>query len=263
MEKSKDIKNGLDIKLEDVIKLFSSGVKKTVDFILEYWKDIINNWFDADFIASLNRAWISPNNITTFRIFSLVIWTIIYYLWNPILGLSAMTWSCVLDVVDWKLARRFKQKSKEWETFDAWLDKWTDMSLTTISTIELVNSLSNNLAVINWIFWSLKSYYHWKSQFREWRPSLDEQIDMTAQCILKDEDTQYIGKTSSWAATKYWKYKTALQFTSSLWILWTSEVDKLINMWIWKDVLDVIFVALSWVSIILAQKSINWGNKKS
>jgi hypothetical protein len=36
MEKSKDIKNGLDIKLEDVIKLFSSGVKKTVDFILEY-----------------------------------------------------------------------------------------------------------------------------------------------------------------------------------------------------------------------------------
>jgi hypothetical protein len=36
MEKSKDINSGLNIKSEDVTKLFSSGVKKTVDFILEY-----------------------------------------------------------------------------------------------------------------------------------------------------------------------------------------------------------------------------------
>lgn len=242
----------------DVIKLLSAWVKKATDFILNYWKSIQELWFiDAEFLKSLNLAWITPNNITAFRMFLLTIWVMIYYLWNTALWLSIITWSCVLDVVDWKLARKYNQKSKQWETFDAWIDKITDIVLTIMWTIDLTK-ISSILASINWAVWVWKASFHWKSQFKEWRPCTREQLKLFLKSTFQDEGTDYINTPTKWAANSYWKYKTILQFTSSLWILWTSELSKLINMGVWEDILKTIFIITSWVSLILAQKSIKW-----
>ena len=246
------------VKSGDIVRLLTSWVKKATDFILNYWKSIIDNWFvNAEFLKSLNLAGITPNNITTFRIFLLTIWILIYYLWNTTLWLSIITWSCVLDVVDWKLARKYNQKSKQWETFDAWIDKITDIVLTVMWTIDLAR-ISSVLASMSWIIWVWKTAFHWKSQFKEWRPCTREQLKLLLKSAFQDEKTNYIGTPTKWAANSYWKYKTILQFTSSLWILWTSELSKLISMGIWDDILKIIFIATSSVSLILAHKSIKW-----
>jgi len=254
--------NKLKSNLEKSLLVLTSWVKKSVDFVLNYWNEIKNKGFkSAEFLDSLNKAWITPNNITTFRLFTFWMWVLMYELWHAKTWLSMMTLSCVLDVVDWKLARKYHQKSKWWETFDAWLDKTSDILLTTLSTISL-SEFSSIEAIINWLIWIAKADQHKESQFRPWRPWLDEQLDIFTESILEDENTQYIKNPTPWAANKYWKYKTAMQFTSWLWILWTQEVDKLISMWVWKDVLEVVFIALSWVSVVLAKKSINWANDK-
>ena len=242
------------VELNDITRTIVSWCAKSVDFIINYLK----SW---KFYDSLNKAWVTPNNITTFRIFLLIVWVVAFYTINPSIWLGCMTGSCILDMVDWKLARIYSQKSKEWETFDAWFDKITDIVQTIMGTIDL-SKTSSLLASLNGFIGIWKTKQHNESQFREWRPSPEELIDMSTNCIVRDEMTQFIEKPSPWAAINYWKYKTITQFTWQLWILWTTELAKLIDMWICKDVLDTTFVVSWLVSLYLWHKSIQWWKEK-
>ncbi|MDD3302401.1 MAG: CDP-alcohol phosphatidyltransferase family protein [Candidatus Gracilibacteria bacterium] len=254
--------NKIKSNLDKSLGVLTSGVKKSIDFIINYGSEIKDKGLkNAEFLDSLNKAGITPNNITTFRLFTFGMGVLMYELGHAKTGLSMMTLSCVLDVVDGKLARKYHQKSKGGETFDAGLDKTSDILLTTLATISL-SEFSSIEALINGLIGIAKADQHKESQFRPGRPGLDEQLEIFTESILEDENTQYIKKPTPGAANKYGKYKTAMQFTSGLGILWTQEVNKLISMGVGKDVLEVVFIALSGVSVVLAQKSINGTNEK-
>lgn len=247
------------LKTSDIINTLTSWVGKSCNFLVNFWKNLVSkekewNWF----LQSLNKAWITPNNITTFRLFLVILWTILYFWWNGILALSILTTSCILDVTDWKLARKYWQWSKEWETFDAWLDKISDINLTILSTISL--NEDKVLAIINWIVGLYKTNFHIKSQFREWRPSFEEQVSWWLNCIFKSENISF-KKASSWAANDSWKFKTLFQFISWLWLLWTNELESIIDMWLADEVLEFVFVSMSWVSLALSQDSISNSKK--
>ncbi|NDK09018.1 hypothetical protein EOM39_07320 [Candidatus Gracilibacteria bacterium] len=251
--KEQSYSNIKTVELNDITRTIVSGYAKSVDFIVNYLKS-------GEFYDSLNKAGITPNNITTFRIFLLIVGVMAFYTVNHIVGLSMITGSGILDVVDGKLARKFGKKSKEGETFDAGFDKITDIVLTVMGTIDL-SKVSSILASANGGIGVAKTIQHVKSQFRKGRPTPEEQLDMTTKCILKDETTQYIDKPSSGAAINYGKYKTITQMSSQLGILWTTELAKLTELGLGKDVLDTTFVFSSAVSLVLGYFSIKGGKK--
>jgi phosphatidylglycerophosphate synthase len=230
-------------------------------------KKTLSGWRSWDsFLEWLNNAWISPNNLVTFRIGLMVSWMVAYILQKD-LGAVMMTTSCILDSTDGQLARNFNKKSKEGEIYDPASDKITEMllSATSLSTL----SSTQSLVQIPWII--ARIYFHYQSQFNEKRWDFTTQMSVFKDLILNgDKNVDYIENLTWWAANSAWKWKTWLQFTSGLGIIW-------LHTELWQLVIDLLLKSgislsqteannfLTWlfigtwlISIIPAYSSIKW-----
>ena len=226
----------------------------TIEKSTNFFKNLISN--KLDFYENLKQSNITPNNIVSARVVFLVVWGVLYAVWQKELWFLLLVLSAAWDFLDWKVARKNNQKSKNWELYDAWVDKATDIEASVLSTIELISNPL--LASVNWWISLVKVYQHYKWQFREGRPNIKDQLKIFYDSFFRDRKTEFIEWKTSWAANKYWKYKTVTQLTSWIWILWNSMVNDNIDIWQTKELLDYIFITLWWLSLVLGHLS----NKK-
>lgn len=141
-----------------------------------------------------------------------------------------MTLSCILDATDGKLARNFNKKSKEGEIYDPASDKITEIILSLISCFNL-NWVQSVVQVSSMI---PKTFLHYRSQFNEQRGSFNQQMNVYNDLIINgDKNVAYLSQTTWGAANTAWKWKTGLQFTSGLWIIWT-------HTWLWQRILEIL-----------------------
>lgn len=233
----------------DIVNVTKWSIKKTKDF----FKNLIFN--KLNFYESLKESKITPNNIVSSRIVFLFFGVLLFSIWQRELWLLVLVISAVWDFVDWKVARINNQKSKNGELYDAWVDKITDVKLSVLSTIELISNPL--LASISSVISILKTYQHYKGQFREGRPEFKEQSEIFYDSFFHDEETKFIEEKTKWAANKFGKYKTIAQFSWTLWILLNSIISEHIDMGISSDIINCICVTSWWVSIILWHLSNN------
>lgn len=284
---SKEKTHTLDtVTINNVLDTVTSWVKKAISLIIIYSDLIKEKWFlevlkNPEFIKSLDSAWISPNNITTLRIVIFLSWISLYYSWNKVLWLSLISWSCWLDWLDWALARSRDKCSKEWELFDAIVDKFSVALILAMWSIEMNKSaetfsVKEILSMYVTGISTLIAAQLYRSQKRPWRPWLDKQMKTTTVCMFKSETIKFIKHITSWAANKFWKFKTWFQFGAGLAILWTPEIIKIIDscvekfpelieiskMWLSENAIYTICLTLLSKSIILWELSISWGTKK-
>jgi phosphatidylglycerophosphate synthase len=231
-------------------------VQSTLELYIKTWQ----------FLDSLHKSKVTPNGLVTFRMFLMVSWVTTYLLQKDI-GATMMTISCILDATDGKLARNYDMKSKEGELYDPLSDKVTEVLLSVSSLVNLnMAQLTTQFVLMLPKFW-----LHYKSQFNEKRGSVHEQLEIVKKLILEwDKNIQYLKNTTDWAANTAWKWKTALQFTSGLGLIWLHTffaqtlLDYLLKTWVSvsieevNDFLNRIFLWIGLSSIPFAIKSIYW-----
>ncbi len=216
----------------DLKGTLSSASNKTIAFFKSKESNVLDK---------INAAWITPNNIGTIRLILLAIGISSFSLWQKELWTSLLALSCIGDFVDGKIAKWYWKMSKWWETFDAGIDKITDISISILSTVEL--TISNPwLAITNGLVWSIKLTQHYKWQFREGRPNFQWQKKNFYKCLLQDEKTKFVDTPSSGAAIDPGKYKTVLQFISTVWILWASSLDE-------STYQTILYIIFTWLNI--------------
>lgn len=226
-------------------------------------------WAWEGFLDSLNNAGITPNNVVTFRIALMVSGAVAYLLQKDVWAVT-MTVSCILDATDGKLARQYNKKSKEGEIYDPLSDKISETLLSFLSFSNLGNLQSTTQLPLT----LARLYYHYQSQFNEKRGDVSTQLAIISDLLKNgDKNISYINKTTNWAASSAGKWKTTLQFTSGLWIVWlytdvAQEVLSLfLRLWIPISLHEItqfltwIFIWVWWASLPLAMKSAK-GKKK-
>lgn len=246
---------------------FKIDLSETIDsWIYKLLLTICNLIFQNKdwYLKSIYDAWVTPNNVVTFRGFVLnPIWMAIFLLWFisgleglQVIWVSIMGMACALDKTDWDLARNFKMKSKIWALVDAWVDKTQETSNSSLASINFWITWDYTLWIINWLLTFKKWIFHIISQFRPWRPDYKAQAEMWYNSALRDQNTVFTDEVTSWAANNDWKRKTFFQFLWSLWVLWTQAISALFDLWTIKDILNYLFTTSSGVSIWFAIKSI-------
>jgi hypothetical protein len=138
------------------------------------------------------------------------------------------------------------------------VDKLTDIALSITSIIALLPNPT--LAAINAMVLLWKLYFHKESQFKPWRASPEEQVELIAKAVLEDETSEYLTeKNTSAAASSDWKKKTILQLVAWFWIPTIALLSNKSGLNL--DILQVILTILNWASLYYAHKSANWKTK--
>jgi phosphatidylglycerophosphate synthase len=254
-------KNDLDpweyTRNESITEMFINTTKSAVDKTFRLIKNPIGK-NHGGFLHWINEAWITPNNIGTFRLFLLVMWILLYSIWEKWTWLGMFAISAWLDWLDGKIATKFNKKSIEGELYDAWIDKMLEIIMSITATTELILNNNKILAIIAWILTTIKAWQHIKSQTRKWRPTLKEQKVIFFNAALNDESIKFVEKKSERAANNAWKNKTTLQFWSSIWIIWVSIfLEEYLKAWGMDNIVYLLLLAMSWASIYYWQQSIS------
>ena len=226
---------------ESLFDIWSKATEKIQDASLYYYNG-------HPFTVALDKAWISPNNVVTFRVGLILSGFIMTYTPQQTTWVLMISIWCILDYTDGKLARDFNKKSKEGEIYDPASDKITEivLSLSSLPNLDISQSIVQIKGII------VRCYLHYISQFNEKRWSVQQQISIFKDLILNgDKNVKYINTTTVWAANNAWKIKTTLQFTWWLGLAWLSTP-------VVQSVLETILRNQNSISIHQANKTLTW-----
>lgn len=239
---------------EDLWRTLVSWLEKAWTFISSpLWNE--NKWL----LHWVNDAWITPNNIVTLRVFVMTpIWIALIESWKKELWFLILLMACLFDKLDWKIAEMFNKKSIAWQLYDAWWDKIMEIAISLYATYILAASWSETEALISLILTWLKTYQHYQTQTRKWRPPLKEQWAIFYDSALRDEFTTFVEKKTSWAAWRAWKFKTFFQFLWSLSIIFTYILSDYFDLWETKPLINSIGLWLWTASLWLWYLSWKW-----